>query len=133
MFIKKKISLDFTETRAYAITDEKWLGFVIEQILSNALKYTASGKISIYMDPVLADTLVIADTGIGIQAEDLPRVFDKGYTGYNGRTGKKSTGIGLYLCKQIMSKLGHTLTIQSEVGKGTTVKLGLAYKSVRFE
>ena len=77
-------------------------------------------------------TLVIEDTGIGIQAEDLPRVFDKGYTGYNGRRDKKSTGIGLYLCRQIMNKLGHTLTIESEVGRGTRVKLGLSYKTVSF-
>ena len=85
------------------------------------------------MDPALENTLVIEDTGIGIQAEDLPRVFDKGYTGYNGRNDKKSTGIGLYLCRQIVGRLGHDLTISSEVGKGTKVRLGLAYKSVRYE
>lgn len=133
IFIKKKITLDYSSIDVSVISDEKWLGFVLEQILSNALKYTHSGKISIYMDVEEPDTLVIEDTGIGIQAEDLPRVFDKGYTGYNGRKDKKSTGIGLYLCRRIMDKLGHTLSIESEVGKGTRVKLGLAYKSVRFE
>lgn len=132
-FIKKKLTLDYTPAACQIISDEKWLSFVIEQILSNALKYTHDGKISIYMDPILEQTLVIEDTGIGIQEEDLPRVFDRGYTGYNGRRDKKSTGIGLYLCRQIMNKLGHTLTIESEVGKGTKVKLGLSYKSVRFE
>ena len=132
-FIKKKLALDYTPTEVRIISDEKWLGFVIEQVLSNALKYTYDGRISIYMDPVLEQTLVIEDTGIGIQEEDLPRVFDKGYTGYNGRRDKKSTGIGLYLCRQIMNKLGHTLTIESAVGRGTKVKLGLSYKSVRFE
>lgn len=132
-FIKKKISLDYAPVETAVISDEKWLSFVIEQILSNALKYTHAGKISIYMDRELPATLVIEDTGIGIQAEDLPRVFDKGYTGYNGRKDKKSTGIGLYLCRWVMAKLGHTLSIESEVGKGTKVKLGLAYKSVRFE
>lgn len=107
---------------------------MLEQIISNALKYTqAGGTISIYMEEGTGSTLVIEDTGIGIQEEDLPRVFDKGYTGYNGRTDKKSTGIGLYLCKQITKKLGHTLSVESEVGKGTKMKIDLAYKSVRFE
>lgn len=133
VFIKKKITLEYRQTDAKVISDEKWLSLVLEQILSNALKYTYSGKISIYMNDEEPGTLVVEDTGIGIQAEDLPRIFDKGYTGYNGRTDKKSTGIGLYLCRRIMEKLGHTLEIQSEVGKGTKVKLGLAYKSVRFE
>lgn len=133
-FIKKKIALEYETTEAKAVSDEKWLSFVLEQILSNALKYTPSGKIRIYMDPEAANTLVVEDTGIGIQAEDLPRVFDKGYTGYNGRNEKKSTGIGLYLCRQIMEKLGHGLSIQSEVGVGTKVKLHLEYdKTVRFE
>lgn len=134
MFIKRRISLRYEGVEAVAMSDEKWLSFVVEQLLSNALKYTPpEGTISIYMDPALENTLVIEDTGIGIQAEDLPRVFDKGYTGYNGRNDKKSTGIGLYLCRQIVGRLGHGLTISSEVGKGTKVKLGLAYKSVRYE
>ncbi|WP_306770895.1 HAMP domain-containing sensor histidine kinase [Emergencia sp. 1XD21-10] len=134
IFIKKKISLDYQGVDAKTISDEKWLSFVLEQVLSNALKYTPSGKISIYMDKVLPCTLVIEDTGIGIQEEDLPRIFDKGYTGYTGRKDKKSTGIGLYLCRMIMNKLGHTMTIESQVGKGTKVKLGLGtYENVRFE
>ena len=77
------------------------------------------------MDKNKSKTLVIQDTGIGIQPEDLPRVFEKGFTGYNGRTDKKSTGIGLYLCKRILTKLSNTITIESEVGKGTVVKIGL--------
>ncbi len=134
IFIKKRISLDYQGVDAKTISDEKWLSFVLEQVLSNALKYTLSGKISIYMDEVLPCTLVVEDTGIGIQEEDLPRIFDKGYTGYTGRKDKKSTGIGLYLCRIIMNKLGHTMTIESQVGKGTKVKLGLAtYENVRFE
>lgn len=124
-FIKKKISLEYEPVDCAIISDEKWLSFVIEQIISNALKYTHTGKISIYMDSASESTLVIEDTGIGIQPEDLPRVFDKGYTGYNGRKDKKSTGIGLYLCRQVMNKLGHSLSIESEVGKGTKVNLGL--------
>lgn len=125
LFIQKKISLDLSEFDCEVLTDEKWLLFVIEQILSNALKYTHEGRISIYMHSPNSKTLVIKDSGIGIQPEDLPRVFEKGFTGYNGRTDKKSTGIGLYLCKRILTKLSHSITIESEVGKGTLVKIRL--------
>jgi len=130
LFIRKKIKLNYRELNCNVLTDEKWLVFVIEQILSNALKYTNSGEISIYMDPDLPCTLVIEDTGIGIEKEDLPRVFEKGYTGYNGRYDKKSTGIGLYLCKRILNRLSHTIEIESEVGKGTKVKIGLGMEDI---
>lgn len=122
LFILKKIELDFRESSLSILTDEKWLCFVLEQILSNALKYTPSGKVSIYTKGL---TLVIEDTGIGIKSEDLPRVFEKGFTGYNGREDKKSTGIGLYLCKRILVKLGHTIALESTGGSGTRVKIGL--------
>jgi len=124
-FILKKIKLNYKSLNCNILTDEKWLVFVVEQILSNALKYTNSGEISIYMDDKLPLTLVIEDTGIGIEEEDLPRVFEKGFTGYTGRLDKKSTGIGLYLCKRILTKLSHTISIESKVGKGTKVKIGL--------
>lgn len=124
-FIRKRLSLDYQELGGTVITDEKWLVFVVEQILSNAIKYTRKGKISIYMDEEFPKTLVIEDTGIGIAQEDLPRIFEKGFTGYNGRTDKKSTGIGLYLCKSIMNKLNHEIRITSVVGEGTRVALGL--------
>lgn len=120
MFIRKKLSLHYEAINTKVVTDEKWVVFVLEQILSNAIKYTAEGSVSIYME---GGNLVIADTGIGILAEDLPRVFEKGYTGYNGRTDKKASGIGLYLCKQILEKLGHKVYVESEPGKGTQVKL----------
>ena len=94
--------------------------FVVEQILSNALKYTKKGKIIVQ---IKGDSIIVQDTGIGISREDLPRVMEKGFTGYNGRQDRKSTGIGLYLCKKIMKKLGHLIEIESEVGKGTTVIL----------
>ena len=77
------------------------------------------------MDPELAETLVIEDNGIGIRPEDLPRIFEKGFTGYNGRMDKKSTGIGLYLCRRIMDKLGHTIQVSSAVKRGTRVALNL--------
>lgn len=126
VFIRRRIRLDYKSLGRMVLTDEKWLVFVVEQILSNALKYTREGgTVSVYMDAVLPDTLVIGDTGVGIEPEDLPRIFERGYTGYNGRADKKSTGIGLYLCKSILSKLSHTIQIESAAGKGTKVKIGL--------
>jgi signal transduction histidine kinase len=132
-FIRKKLRLNYEALDRIVLTDEKWLTFVLEQILSNALKYTHQGEISIYMDSSLPDTLVIEDTGIGIEGEDLPRIFEKGFTGYNGRTDKKSTGIGLYLCKQILNKLSHIIVVESEVGRGTKVKIGLNVKELMPE
>lgn len=134
LFIHKKISLDFEETGEQVLTDEKWMVFVIEQILSNAIKYTQKGSISIYMEdtslsPALPEEalrrpcLVIEDTGIGIAAEDLPRVCEKGYTGYNGHSDKRSTGIGLYLCSRILKKLAHEIKIESLEGEGTKVRI----------
>ena len=105
------------------LTDEKWLTFVIEQIVSNAVKYTTEGSVRIYMDE--PGILCIKDTGIGISAEDLPRIFENGYTGFNGREDKRASGIGLYLCKRIMDNLGHTISAESQPGKGTTITMDL--------
>ena len=131
LFIRKKISLDFQPTNYKVLTDEKWLVFVIEQLLSNAIKYTNKGKISIYS--LENKKLVIEDTGIGISKEDIPRIFDKGFTGYNGRTDKKATGLGLYLCKNILDKLSHKISIESEVGVKTKVILDLSMLNVNIE
>lgn len=131
LFILKRITLDFQETGRTVLTDGKWLSFLVEQLLSNALKYTpAGGTVRIYGD---GETLVIADTGIGIREEDLPRIFEKGFTGYNGRTGQKSTGIGLYLCRRVMEKLNHDLTIVSRPGHGTIARLDLSRKQRSME
>ena len=131
LFILKHISLDFQETGHTVLTDGKWLSFVVEQLLSNALKYTpAGGTVRIYGD---GETLVIADTGIGIREEDLPRIFEKGFTGYNGRTGQKSTGIGLYLCRRVTEKLNHDLTIVSRPGHGAIARLDLSRKQRAME
>lgn len=121
-FIRKKIALDFQETGIETVSDEKWMVFVLEQLLSNALKYTKKGTIRIYGGNGF---LYIEDTGIGIAPEDLPRIFEKGYTGYNGRRDKKSTGIGLYLCQEILKRLAHGITITSTLGEGTKVTLDL--------
>ena len=124
LFILKKIQLVFQETKWEVLSDEKWLCFLLEQLLPNALKYTPEGgKISIFLEG--ETNLVIADTGIGIAPEDLPRVFEKGFTGNNGRMDKKATGIGLYLCRRVTNLLGHTISIASEPGVGTQVLLGL--------
>ena len=122
-FIRCGIHLNYTPTKETVITDEKWLTFVLEQILSNALKYTPSGSITIWQDS--SHRLCIRDTGIGIAPEDLPRIFEYGYTGYNGRTDQKASGLGLYLCKRICDHLGHPLSIESIPKKGTTVKIDL--------
>lgn len=111
LFIAKKISVDIETIDISVNTDEKWLVFVVEQILSNSLKYTKTGTISIRAEQPA--TLVISDTGIGIAPEDIPRITEKGFTGYNGRTGRKSSGIGLYLCREILDRLHHTMRIES--------------------
>ena len=129
-FIRKKIRITFDETNMKVLTDEKWLVFVLEQILSNALKYTNEGSVHIYGD---ASTLYIEDTGIGIDPSDVPRVFEKGFTGFNGRSDKQASGLGLYLCKCIMNKLAHRIEIQSQVNKGTKVILHLEHKDLRVE
>ncbi|MCI9079245.1 MAG: HAMP domain-containing histidine kinase [Lachnospiraceae bacterium] len=127
MFIQKRIKLDFKDFDISVISDEKWLGFVIGQILSNAIKYTNKGSVSINCEKgVSCVTLIIEDTGAGINSADLPRICEKGYTGYNGHdsyNGKFSTGIGLYMCSKIIKKLSHRMEIESEEGKGTKVKI----------
>ncbi len=135
MFILRKIHLQYAKTSQCIVTDKKWLQFVLEQVLSNALKYTKDGgMIFIYTEEKEnKKCLVIEDSGIGIQAEDLPRVFEKGFTGYNGRADKKSTGIGLYMCKKIMERLNHQIWIESEVDKGTKVYLALAREEWTIE
>lgn len=120
-FIRKKIACDFKETKMQLVTDEKWFVFVLEQILSNSLKYTKTGKISIYIQN--ENTLVVEDTGSGMEVGDCVRSFEKGYTGRNGRIDKKASGLGLYLCKNILNKLSHDIKIESQIGIGTKVKI----------
>ena len=120
-FILKRLTLDYQPVNYTVLTDGKWLTFVIEQIISNAVKYTSEGGVHIYMDE--PGILHISDTGIGISAEDLPRIFENGYTGFNGREDKRASGIGLYLCKRITDNLGHTISAESQPGRGTTIIL----------
>ena len=121
-FIGKNNSLDFCETKKIILTDAKWFSFLLEQIISNAIKYTKNGRVAIYLKK---DELVIEDNGIGIMAEDLPRIFDAGYTGYNGRLEKKSTGLGLNLSKNIGKSLRVALRCESEPKIGTKMYINL--------
>ncbi len=132
MFIRKKVGLDLRPISIQVVTDEKWLCFAVEQLLSNAVKYTPpGGTVSIFTEG--ANTLVIQDSGMGIAPEDLPRVFEKGFTGYNGRTDKRASGIGLYLTRQILEKLGHRITLASTLDEGTTVRVWFDTQKLNWE
>ena len=121
IFINKKIKLNYVSHETMVISDKKWLGFAFEPILGNSVKYSSTGgEITI---ETYENRLVIEDKGIGIKEEDLPRIFEKGFTGFNGRYEKKSSGLGLYLCKKTLDKLGHHIEISSKVGEGTRVEI----------
>ena len=122
-FIERKLALHYEPVHVRVVTDEKWLGFVIEQLLSNALKYTQHGGITIRMED--EDTLCIEDTGIGIAAEDMPRLFEQGFTGLNGRDHRRASGLGLFLCRRILTNLHHSIRMESELHRGTRVYIGL--------
>ena len=128
LFINKKIKLNYVSHETYVISDKKWLGFAFEQLLSNAIKYTKSGgEISINISE---SKLIIEDNGIGIYEEDLPRIFEQSFTGLNGRYEKKSSGLGLYLCKKTLDKLQHKIEITSKVNKGTKVMITFPKKDM---
>ena len=130
-FILKKLSMDYEPTGYRVLSDEKWLTFVIEQVISNAVKYTNEGGVKITMEE--PGILKISDTGIGISAEDLPRIFENGFTGFAGREDKRASGIGLYLCKRIMDNLGHEITAESEPGTGTTIIMDLRMRNLEID
>ena len=121
IFINKKIKLNYVSHETMVISDKKWLSFAFEQILGNSVKYSSmNGEITIETSE---NKLIIEDNGIGIKEEDLPRIFEKGFTGFNGRYEKKSSGLGLYLCKKTLDKLGHHIEISSKVGEGTRIEI----------
>ena len=130
-FVTKGISVRYEKTDLKVLTDKKWLIFMIEQILSNAIKYTDEGSITIRVEE--GPILYIEDTGIGIAEEDLPRIFEKGFTGYNGRADKKSTGIGLYLVKRTVDLLGTPVNVQSTPGQGTVFSIDLRKNYLELE
>ena len=129
-FIQQGLRLDLHDLNHTIITDKKWFVVILEQVLSNSLKYTSQGGIEIFFKE---DTLYIKDTGVGIQDADLLRVFDRGFSGYNGRLTHQSSGLGLYLSKKIADELGHELHLQSVVGEGTTVMITFKEKKLLFE
>ncbi|MCT4403376.1 sensor histidine kinase [Leuconostoc falkenbergense] len=120
-FIRQNLSVSITGEDFTVVSDSKWIQFVLEQIIFNAIKYTSQGCIQVIFEN--HHQVVIKDTGIGIAASDLPRLFDKGYTGLNGRLENNSSGLGLFMVKQILSELGHDIKIASVVGSGTTVTI----------
>lgn len=131
-FIRRRMHLQYEPLGVRVLTDEKWLLFVVEQVLTNALKYTpAGGTITIELEE--PKTLCIRDTGIGIAPEDLPRIFENGYTGVNGRADKKASGLGLYLCRRICRALGHTIRANSSPDSGTVIRIDLSSHEQRPE
>jgi signal transduction histidine kinase len=131
MFIAKDLTLVYEPLGVDVVTDAKWMSFVIEQIISNALKYTPSGQITIMVSP--QNELVISDTGIGIDSADLPRIGEKGFTGFNGRFEQTATGIGMFLVTRILLRLGHELRIESQLGCGTQVYIGLNRAAIQAD
>ena len=129
-FIQKGLSLNLHDLDRTIITDKKWFVVILEQVLSNSLKYTSQGGIEIYFQE---DRLYIKDSGLGIQDADLLRVFERGFSGYNGRLTQQSSGLGLYLSKKIADELGHQISIASQVGQGTTVMISFSEKKMIFE
>ena len=122
LFIHNHISLEYQSNLTYVISDSQWLTILIEQILSNALKYTENGKIAIqYLEEKHA--LEIRDTGIGIRSEDIPKIFDRGYSGFNGRMNEKSSGVGLYLARKISERLNIQIEVESKLSKGSIFRL----------
>lgn len=122
LFIHNHISLEYQSNLTYVVSDSQWLTILIEQILSNALKYTENGKITIqYLEDKHA--LEIRDTGIGIRSEDIPKIFDRGYSGFNGRMNEKSSGLGLYLARKISERLNIQIEVESKLSKGSVFRL----------
>ena len=119
-FIQKGLTINLDDLDVKVISDEKWLLVIIEQVLSNSLKYTKNGGIEVYFKD---NTLYLKDSGIGIKDSDILRVFERGFSGYNGRLTQQSSGLGLYLSKKIADQLGHDISISSQVGQGTTVSI----------
>lgn len=130
-FVRRHIALRCEIEPVRALTDEKWLAFILGQLLSNAVKYTESGTVTVRV--TAERVLSVSDTGIGIAPEDLPRIFEKGFTGYNGRAGRKSTGLGMYLSRCAAQKLGHRISVQSAPGQGTTVSVDMRHAELHTE
>ncbi len=127
LFIRSSVYPEMTvEQDLFVLSDEKWLAFIIDQLVTNAVKYSAGTHSKVRLSTSVQEDsleLTIRDSGIGIPSQDLPRIFEPSFTGENGRISRQSTGMGLYLVHEACQELGHTLYIESTVGKGTTVHL----------
>lgn len=143
-FIGRHISLHIEQIEDSVCTDSKWLGFIIEQLISNAVKYSKDGgSVRIYTLHGKGDIkknskddslqLVIEDTGIGINEEDIPRIMERGFTGYNGRLDRKSSGIGLYLCRKAADRLGFVITFDASYKNGTRVVIDMTQRYTKHE
>ncbi len=124
-FVEKRLSLKYAPTDAVIVTDRKWLVFILDQLLSNAVKYTSAGAVTVFFQDGL---LTVSDTGCGIAGEDLPRIFEKGYTGMNGRLGQRSSGLGLYLAGKAADLLSIPISAESTLGVGSAFILDLRQK-----
>lgn len=120
-FISKKIRVQLQIPTTTVQSDSKWLQFIINQLLNNSLQYTGEqGEVTIGVrDTDKEKQLVIRDNGVGIEAQDIARIFNRGFTGANGRSYTKSTGMGLYLAQELSNKLGHYITCVSQAGSYT--------------
>lgn len=121
-FIKNHISLDYKKTNQTLITDGQWLSILIEQIVSNAVKYTKEGRVSVFYD-LKKKCLTVKDSGVGIAECDLPKIFNRGYCGFNGALNEKSSGVGLFLAKKIADRLGYRIEAESVLGEGSCFRI----------
>lgn len=126
-FVEKRLRLAFVPTGAVVVTDQKWFVCMLDQLLSNAVKYTPAGTVTIsFQDGILT----VSDTGVGIAPEDLPRIFEKGYTGANGRNTDRASGLGLYLCGKAAALLNIPIRVESVPGSGSSFSLDLREKRI---
>lgn len=132
IFISNRITLEYEGIEDEVLTDAKWLSILIEQIISNAIKYSVGGKVSIIYHKE-RNSLEIKDTGIGIRSEDIPKIFDRGYSGFNGRLNQKSSGIGLFLAKEIASKLSIKIELKSQLGEGSSFFINFGRKDINIK
>ena len=122
LFINEDINVQYTEIERNVISDSNWLTLAIEQLISNEAKYATGESVKIYFSDE-ENSLVIEDTGIGISESDLPKIFDRGYSGFNGKGYRNSTGVGLYLAKKIFDRLGCKIHVESREGVGSEFRI----------
>ena len=133
--MQNKAAIETEERDVTVCSDEKWIRFILNQLIVNAVKYRNGQPYLHFYAEKMTDQifLYVEDHGIGIPANDLPRIFEKGFTGYNGHADKRSTGIGLYLCRRILNRLSHEITVESEPGKGTIMRIWFAKERLEVE